>query len=69
MSTLPNIPAHPQINLDGYASGLAIREYFSACAMQGLLSFQGERITEKFVADSAVRYADALIKELNKHQP
>jgi hypothetical protein len=68
MSTLPKSPAypvHPEINPDGYASGLTVRELFAARAMQGLLS-SGTRISPKFLADDAIRHADALILALNK---
>jgi hypothetical protein len=58
----------------GYAShsssyskdGLTKREYFAAMAMQGILS--GKLQTNSvFVADYSVKYADALIKSLNKN--
>lgn len=47
--------------------GLTIRQYFSAVAMQGILSMNGSDLLLKSqVAENAVEYADALIIELNK---
>ena len=55
-------------------AGLTKREYFAAMAMQGLMgakpSSLGHRIMVKdnndFVSKAAVRFADALIKELER---
>lgn len=47
--------------------GTSLREYFAARAMQGLLAStpaNGPSLTEKYVAESAVKYADALLTEL-----
>lgn len=46
--------------------GLTKREYFSAIAMQGLLSHSGDTRNRFFVVEDAVNYSDALIEELNK---
>jgi len=59
---------------DGYAdhvdllSGLTKREHFAGLAMQGLLSNPSQIDTTHFewIAQHAVGYADALLKELNK---
>lgn len=55
----------------GTVKGLTKREYFAAAALQGLLP----RVTHEFgkpeeiiYAERAVRYADALIKALNKNE-
>ena len=58
--------------------GLTVREYFAACAMQGMISNmhitstivealqkQGRTDDETIIAKSARQYADALIAELN----
>lgn len=49
--------------LNGHCS-LTKREYFAAMALQGLASRDWSRSGE--AAESAVMYANALIKELNK---
>lgn len=46
--------------------GLGIRHYFAAAAMQGMLSNLNRSTDPKYVAISAVQYAEALINELNK---
>lgn len=49
--------------------GLTKREYFAAMAMQGLLA-NPEQINTKdshWVARSSVRYADFILKQLNKN--
>jgi hypothetical protein len=48
------------------ASGLTIREYFAAMAMQALLSDPNITTTYSHYAENAVQAADALIAELNK---
>lgn len=49
-------------------SGLTKREYFAAMAMQGLLAFGNSEsyVREETLPSAAVKFADALIKELNK---
>jgi hypothetical protein len=66
-------PAFPVFLQEGLShnshvdAGLNKREYFAAMAMQGLCanSIPGKHHEFKHQAMEAVRYADALIKELN----
>jgi hypothetical protein len=53
---------------DGNYNGLTKREYFAGLAMQGLLSNPAQIDTTNFewVAQHALGYADALLKELEK---
>lgn len=59
------------------ATGLTIRQYFAAMAMQGLLANntyhnpneKHNMITVPALAETAVVYADALIAELNTTNP
>ena len=51
--------------------GISKREYFAAMAMQGIASsmtghLKQEQDTEKFIAKVSVKYADALLAELEK---
>lgn len=53
--------------------GLTKREYFAILALQGLLAdtgsfFPDQQGTGQLAAQAAVKYADALIAELNKDQ-
>lgn len=65
-----------EINKEQCNTGLTKREHFAAMAMQGMLAskFSGEFMTEinddsydmaHGLANNAIRYADALLKELN----
>lgn len=73
MKTNGNDPANPTIGWEITSHGdpvsitdqhgLTKREYFAAMAMQGMLS-DPERYG--VIAKGAVKFADALIKELNK---
>jgi hypothetical protein len=69
MKTDPNEPIVP---CDGWANvpsyGLTKREYFATMAMQGYLASVPNDTIERpeYAASHAVRYADALINELNK---
>jgi len=49
-------------------SGLTKREHFSVLALQGLLSYTGEDqlVGSTVFARAAVRYADELLKELER---
>jgi hypothetical protein len=51
---------------EGNFKGLTKREYFAGLAMQGLLS--NRRANPAVMAEAAVAYADALLKELDKPQ-
>ena len=59
-----DIPAMPTT----YANGLSKREYFSAVALQGILTKYGENNFSRrdSMVEIAVGYADALLKELDK---
>jgi len=46
---------------------LSKRDLFAAMAMQAVLNAHGEDY-ESIIAERAVKYADALIKELNKQK-
>ena len=72
-NTDPNhqaFPCPPYELSDGYISmkdsGLSKREYFAAMAMQGIITTNG---TDQGIEDDCIlslKYADALINELNK---
>ena len=63
-------PLSPDGNKElGYNTGLTIRQYFAAMAMQGLLaSYAGvsQNPNPESLAKKAIEYVDALINELNK---
>lgn len=68
MKTNANDPINPVL-VDGTGdSGLTKREYFAAKAMQGLLSDKGSYFPDEreLWVCAAVKFADALIAELNK---
>lgn len=54
-----------QIGAKG-AGGLTKREHFAAMAMQGLCSHSGDYHCAEDMANDAVVYADALLKQLEK---
>lgn len=62
MSTNKDSPAFPGQT----ASGLTKREYFAALALQGLAADSNITTTPEYISARAVRFADALIAELNK---
>lgn len=66
--TNKNDNAFPAEFSDGsFNSGLTIREYFAALAMQGNLASCTEAFPKaETIAKMSVEYADALIEELNK---
>lgn len=58
----------PAPGFQHYEMGLTKREYFAACALQGVLTKEEARntgVTYSEFALDAVRFADALIKALN----
>jgi hypothetical protein len=76
MKTNPNEPINPTIWDDRNKpeiirdnDGLTKREYFAAMTMQGYLASVSSDVIEKpeYAAFHAVKYADALINELNKN--
>ena len=64
----PDSKDNPQFNYHQY--GLTKREYFAAMAMQGFLSNTPDWTDSdqclKWVSESSVKYADALIEALNE---
>lgn len=74
MKTEPNDPVNPVgHDIGSVYSGIVIREYFAARAMQGLLSMNREpdasaarSVLGPAIAEDAVFMADLLIKELNR---
>lgn len=79
MNTQPNAPINPSRHLndngqiDAQYKGLTKREYFAAMAMQGILAGNYKELASNIgipaipdVLTFAVKYADALINELNK---
>lgn len=58
----------PELNTEG--KGLTKREYFAAMALQGFISGdeikRTNRRTSESIAEGAVMYADALITSLNQ---
>ena len=56
-----------EYGIDAPQEGLTKREYFSAMAMQGIITNKdGLDIKIERIAESSVDMADALIEELNK---
>jgi hypothetical protein len=49
-----------------HAPGVTKREYFAAMAMQGAVANNGVNASFEGIASEAVKYADALLKELAK---
>lgn len=66
MTTDPDAPAF-SLNRNAFdegAPGLTKGEYFAAMALQGLLAGNPDASSVS-IAEAAVLYADALVKELN----
>ena len=63
-------PAYPfafdEMDVNRTSFGLTRRELFAAMAMQGLLTNYGLTADLREVSNSAARYADSLIAELDK---
>lgn len=76
MTTYPDEPIAPELDpstckFNFPTHGLTKREYFAAIAMNGCLSNEApdyEHLSPEGLATSAVKYADCLIKELNKKE-
>lgn len=72
MKTYGSDYAHPtgkdEILYENATGGLTKREHFAAIAMQGLLGDADNTtdFSKKYLAQESVKYADALIEELNK---
>lgn len=67
MKTNPDDYAYPPQKNGEFIiiGGLSKREYFAACALQGLCS-SGFPIDKDMVSNDAIYIADKLIEELNK---
>lgn len=64
----PRFSAYPNEFVGAQYKGIDIRTYIATAALQGLLEIGTdiEGVTIDTVASDAVRFADALIEELNK---
>ena len=63
-------PAWPQPSQGSQMPGLTKREYFAAMAMQGMFAFSAPlgRLDYKDCAEAAVKFADALLEQLEQEQ-
>ncbi len=67
MTNRPYFPAYPATDPNGQQySGLTVREHFAAMAMQGILTNPNRPANPKEVAEAAMWFADALLRELEK---
>jgi hypothetical protein len=73
MNINPNDPAFPIVDANeksSIAPGLPIRAQLAAMAMQGILAnspdWDGKDTSINWISVHSVKYADALIAELNK---
>ena len=65
--TDPNEPIYPEKDWANVPTfGLTKREYFSAIIMSGLVINDNPDMSYEKYAEYSIRYADALIKKLNK---
>jgi hypothetical protein len=62
----PDFGAHPAFP-DGRHSGLNVREYIAAAALQGLLAGKPGMAPAGVLAESAVNCADALLRKLHEN--
>lgn len=61
------VPQEPKvIKLPDFPKPLTLREQAAIAAMQGIISNNRYNGSTNMVAETAVRYADALVNELNK---
>ena len=66
MSTTPYEPAFPVVSeIMGHSSGMSLRDYFAAKAMQGFMSVPGA-FQPKLDAQIAYEMADAMLAERSK---
>ena len=63
---MPAFPVEETSNSESLSFGLTKREYFAAMAMQGFVTCKDNIIDHKLAAINAVKYADALLEELEK---
>lgn len=78
MSNRGNYSAYPIMdintagNLEMKEAGMTIREAFAMAAMQGLLANEqiagSSSVSRKFIATRAVRFADAVLEELESEK-
>jgi hypothetical protein len=60
-----NTPAFPQVDHYGRKlTGMTLRDYFAAMAMQGMIAGQDRRLvaTKEFIGETAYEYADEMMK-------
>lgn len=81
MSKRGHEAAYPMVDMNSYygvdrlemrQSGMTIREAFAMAAMQGLLANEqiagSSSVSRKFIATRAVRFADAVLEELESEK-
>lgn len=66
MKTTGEDSVYPCIDKDKYHTGLTKREAFAMAAMQGLCAGSSNHFQPEHFAEFSIKYADALIAELNK---
>ncbi len=59
-------PAYPIVSDDLCATGMTLRDYFAAAALQGLLADPSNGNPYRGNAESAYIYADAMLAEREK---
>ena len=61
---MKDTPAFPRDNSLPDWSGMTLRDYFAAKAMQGMLAGQGNMlvVTKEYLGETAYQYADAMMK-------
>ena len=67
------MPAYPRDHASDGHNGLSLRQHYAGLAMQGFLADPNTTgkfdVLAPFVAQAAVKFADALLAELAKVQP
>ena len=63
---MKDIPAFP-VGLEAFGedkTGMTLRDYFAAKAMQGMFASQGNMlvVTKEYLAETSYEYADAMMK-------
>ena len=63
---MKDIPAFP-VGLEAFGedkTGMTLRDYFAAKAMQGMFARQGNMlvVTKEYLAETSYEYADAMMK-------
>ena len=55
-----------RVSHHSYQSGMSLRDYFAAKAMQGILASPTDGMTYVEIAENSYRMADAMLKEREK---